>query len=209
MLGKTAPEGVLTRSGMTASESVSDGEVARRISRALLEFVARVPSTTEPRNPTPRERARAIATGAALRASAASGTLALPPGPAGIVLILPELLTVWRIQSQMVADIAGAYGRSATLSREQMVYCLFKATAAQAVRDLVVRIGGQYVVQQTSLATIQAVIAKVGVKVSHKAIVKSVSRVLPVLGALGVAGYAYYDTAQVAQIAIEMFERER
>jgi hypothetical protein len=108
----------------------------------------------------------------------------------------------------MVADIAGAFGKTGALSKQQMVYCLFKATAAQAVRDLAVRAGQRYVVQQTSFTVLQAVIAKIGVKLSKKALAKTVSRALPVIGALGVAGYAYYDTAQVAAIAIELFEKD-
>jgi hypothetical protein len=123
-------------------------------------------------------------------------------------LVLPELATVWRIQAQMVADIAGAFGKTGALSKQQMIYCLFKSTAAQAVRDLVVRAGQRYVVRQTSFAGLQAVIAKVGLNLSKKALAKSVSRALPVIGALGVAGYAYYDTAQVATVAIELFEKD-
>jgi len=192
----------------TQKKAISDEDVAQRLAKAILEYVSRIPQTTEPPNPSPHERARTIATNAALRASAASGTLSLPAGPAGLVLILPELVAVWRIQSQMVADIAGAFGKVGSLSREQMLYCLFKATAAQAVRDFVVRAGERYVVQRASMAMIQAAVAKIGVKVSQKAIAKAVSRALPVIGALGVAGYAYYDTAQVAKVAIDLFEKD-
>ena len=39
----------------------------------------------------------------------------------------------------MVADIVGGNGNKAELTREQMIYCLFRHTAAQAVRDLVAR----------------------------------------------------------------------
>jgi len=58
-----------------------------------------------------------------------AGTLALPPGPLGWMTILPEMVGVWKIQAQMVADIAALYGKTATLTQEQMLYCLFKHTA--------------------------------------------------------------------------------
>lgn len=193
---------------MAKAETVSQSDVSQRVTKAILDLVGTIPKTTEPPNPSPHDRARSIASSAALRASVASGTLALPAGPAGLLLVLPELITVWRIQAQMVADIAGAFGKTGALSKQQMIYCLFKATAAQAVRDLVVRAGQRYVVQQTSFTVLQAVIAKVGLKLSKKALAKTVSRALPVIGALGVAGYAYYDTAQVAAIAIELFEKD-
>ena len=63
-------------------------------------------------------------------------SLALPPGPLGYVTILPDLVGIWRIQAQMVADMAGVYGQQAFLSREQMLYCLFRHAAAQAMRDV-------------------------------------------------------------------------
>jgi hypothetical protein len=182
-------------------------DAAGRIASVILDFVSKTPKTAELANPSPRERARAIANRAALQASAVSGTLALPPGPAGLLTIVPELVAVWRIQAGMVADIAGAFGKT-NVMREQMLYCMFRHSAAQAVRDLVVRAGERYLVRKASLRVIEAAAARIGIRLTRRVIAKSVSRWLPVVGALGVAGYAYYDTAQVASTAIALFERE-
>jgi hypothetical protein len=108
----------------------------------------------------------------------------------------------------MVADIAGTYGKSAALKREEMLYCLFRHAAAQAVRDIVVRVGERFVVRRGSLRVVQSVVQRVGVNVTQRVIAKSVARWLPVIGALGVGGYAYYDTGQVAETAIEFFSKE-
>ncbi|MEK8032631.1 hypothetical protein AACH06_17560 [Ideonella sp. DXS29W] len=156
----------------------------------------------------PAEAARQTAASAAAKAAAAAGTLALPPGPLGWLTILPELLAVWRIQAKMVADIAAHYGKSASLTQEQMIYCLFKHTASQAVRDLVVRMGERFVVKKASLKALQMVAQRIGAKVTERGVSHGASRWLPVVGALGVAAYAYYDTAQVAKAAIELFERD-
>ena len=137
-----------------------------------------------------------------------AGSLALPPGLLGWLTILPELVVVWKIQSQMVADIAGIYGKEACLTREQMIYCLFRHTAAQAVRDLIVRVGQRYLVQRVSLRALQSVAERVGMRITQQAIGKGISRWLPVVGALGVGAYAYYDTGQVARTAIELFRHE-
>lgn len=183
-------------------------DVAGQVAGVILETVARVPATREPPSAVPQERARAIAGAAAIQASALAGTLALPPGPVGVLTILPELLGVWRIQAQMVADIAGAFGKVGGLGREQMLYCLFKHSAAQAVRDLVARVGERYVVRQAGVRVIQRAAAMIGLHVTRRTIAKSVSRWLPLVGAAGVAGYAYYDTNQVATTAIAFFERD-
>jgi hypothetical protein len=180
---------------------------AGRVAEAILGFLSEIPTTSEPLNPSPKDRARQIASAAARKACTISGALALPPGPAGLVTVLPDLVAVWRVQAQMVADIAGTFGKSAVLSREQMLYCLFKHTAAQAVRDLVVRVGERYLVRRAGLRVVEATAAKVGVKVTQRAIATSVSRWLPVVGMVGVAGYAYYDTTQVGATAISFFEK--
>jgi hypothetical protein len=174
--------------------------------QALLDVVATVPPTTELPNTAPRERARVIKAAASLKAAAISGTLALPPGPWGLAVVVPDLVTVWRIQAKMVADIAGAFGQSAELSQEHMVYCLFRHAAAQVVRDLTARVGERLVFQRATLKTLQYVARKLGVKISERALASSAARWLPVVGSIGVAGYAYYDTAQVAQTATELFE---
>jgi uncharacterized protein (DUF697 family) len=175
------------------------------LAKVILDVVTSVPPTTETAHAQPHERARVIQTAAALKAAAVSGTLALPPGPWGFAVVIPDLLTVWRIQARMVADIAGAFGQSASLSQEHLVYCLFRHAAAQIVRDLTARVGERLVFQRATMRMLQTIAERLGVKVSQRAIAKSAARWLPVVGSIGVAGYAYYDTSQVAATATELF----
>ncbi|PMU28911.1 hypothetical protein C1X89_34965, partial [Pseudomonas sp. GP01-A8] len=100
------------------------------------------------------------------------------------------------------------YGHHATLGREQMLWCLFRHTAAQAFRDLVVRMGDRLVFRRMSYAVVERVAKQIGIKLTRRTLGKGVSRWLPVVGALGVGAYAYYDTGQVAATAIALFEGE-
>ena len=186
----------------------SETGVGAKIAETILEFIAHIPSTDEVLSKEPSKRAQSIANSAAAKAALAAGALALPPGPLGWLTILPEMAAVWRIQAQMVADIAAAYGKSATLDREQMLYCLFRHMAAQAVRDIVVRVGERFLVRRASLRVLQAAAQKIGIRITQRAIGKGLSRWIPIIGALGVAGYAYYDSGQVAATAVELFEQE-
>jgi hypothetical protein len=179
-----------------------------RITEAILDFVSQVPASKVGNSKDPAGEARRLANRAAQRAALTAGSLALPPGPLGWLTLLPELIAIWKIQAQMVSDIAAAYGRHATLGREQMMWCLFRHTAAQAFRDLVVRMGDRLVFRRMSYGVAQRVAKQVGVKLTQRTLSKGVSRWLPVIGALGVGAYAYYDTGQVAATAIEMFEGE-
>ncbi|HEU0277839.1 MAG TPA: hypothetical protein VFQ95_08465 [Rhodanobacteraceae bacterium] len=181
---------------------------SQRIAQQVLDFMSDVPESRELPSEHPRARAEAIARVARRKAFLASSSLALPPGPLGWVTVLPELVTIWKIQAQMVADIAAACGQHAALTREQMLYCLFRHAASQAVRDLVVRAGERWIVRAASAATLRRAARRVGIKLSQRAIASSAARLLPVAGALGVGAYAWYDTHQVAHTALGMFSHE-
>ncbi|MBN8481647.1 MAG: hypothetical protein J0L88_08670 [Xanthomonadales bacterium] len=183
----------------------SPEDLSARITRHIVDLLARVPSTDESPVDDAGQRARAIAKAAANKAALTAGTLALPPGPLGWLTIVPELVTIWRIQAQMVADISGVFGVNARLTREQMLYCLFRHAAAQAVRDLVVRVGGRLIAQDVPLRVLERVAQAVGARVTRRLIGGGISRWLPVVGAVGVGAYAWYDTRQVARTAIRLF----
>ncbi len=181
--------------------------VHSRLTTAILDAVGHIPSTGEHRSGTPLERARQIASASAVKAALAAGALAAPPGLAGMVTLLPELATIWRLQIQMVADIAAVYGQKSKLTREQMLFCLFKASAAPAVGALVVIVGESVFVRRPTLLVLQNIAGKIGLKVTQRLLGKGIARWLPIVGALGVGAYTYYETGQVAQTAIELFEK--
>jgi hypothetical protein len=171
----------------------------------LLDLVGDIPTSDEPRSDDPRARSRALARAAAARSASAAGTLALPPGPLGWITIAPELYAVWKIQAQMVADIAAAHGKHHLLTREQMLYCLFSHTAAGAFRDLVIRMGERFVVRRAPLSALYAIANKIAIRIAQRSAGRLVTRWIPVLGALGVAGYVYIDTGRVADASIPLF----
>ncbi|WP_052697901.1 hypothetical protein, partial [Luteibacter yeojuensis] len=187
------------------TQGADRGESA--VAKAILEFVSRIPDSDVPKATRggAEEEARRLASTAANKAALTAGSLALPPGPLGWLTVLPELVAIWRIQGQLVSDIAAAYGKTAKLGREQMLWCLFRHTAAQAFRDIAIRVGDRLVFRTTATSVLQRLAGRIGVSVTKRAVGKGISRWLPVVGALGVGAYAYYDTGQVAKTAIDLF----
>ncbi|APW42664.1 hypothetical protein [Rhodoferax saidenbachensis] len=179
-----------------------------QLTDAVLALVLQVPGSQEQAVAQPALRAHVVARKAARNASLIASSLSLPPGFLGWLTVLPELLGVWRLQAQMVSDIAAVYGKHKTLGREQMLYCLFKHMSAQLFRDVIVRVGERALVRQTSLKLLQALVKQLGAQVTQTVIRKSAARFVPLLGAVGVGAYAYFDTLQVAKTAVELFERE-
>ena len=179
-----------------------------RFTQAILDTLASVPHSDVPKSSAPHVRALALSRSASRTAAAISGSAALVPGPLGLATLVLDLRGVWKTQAQMVADIAALYGKTSTLTTEQMVFCLFKHTAAHLLRDVVVRAGERYVVRRAGTKALAHIATRLGVTLANQALGKTVARYVPLAGALTVAGYAYWDTRSVAQTAIELFSHE-
>jgi hypothetical protein len=181
--------------------AVPPAATARDVEGAIERLIADVPP---PRTERVSDAARAserVAREAAQKAAVLSGSLALPPGPIGMLTVLPDLYLIWKVQRQMVADIFALHGREAELTRTHMLYCLFRHMASQVARDVVVRAGQRAVVTQLSAGAIAALLKTVGVSVTQRVAGTAASRWVPIAGAAAVGAYAYWDTLQVAKSA--------
>jgi len=183
-------------------------DVSSPLAEALHRLVAHVPLSRELESPDPKRRSEAIGKIASIKAAAISGSLALPPGPAGLLSIVPDLYLIWRLQGQMVSDIAASYGKTACLTREGMVYCLFKHGSAQLVREFVVRSGQRLLVRRASIDALQSALRTVGLHLSERLASTAASRWVPLLGSVGVGAFAYRDTARIARTAVEVFQSD-
>ena len=190
---------------MTAANDASPRPLGGVIER----IVADVPAARTHAVEHPDGAAERIARTAARRAALLSGSLALPPGPLGLATVLPDLWLIWQTQRQMVADLFALYGRSAELTRTHMLYCLFRHAASQVLRDVVVRSGQRFIVQQLSSRAMSTVAGKVGTALSQRVIGTAASRWIPLAGAAVVSGYAYWDTLQVAKTARALLAQPR
>ena len=168
----------------------------REVTGVIERVIADVPATRSHPVAHPDDTAMELARKAAHRAAIVSGSLALPPGPLGMLTVLPDIYVIWRIQRQMVADIFGLYGRSAELTRTHMLYCLFRHAASQVLRDVAVRAGQRVVLQQLSGGALKG-----GTTVTKRLAGSAAARWVPLAGAAAVASYAYWDTLQVAKTA--------
>lgn len=173
----------------------------RDVEGAIERTIADVPLPHTRQVADPDRQADVIAKVAARNAALLSGSLALPPGPFGMLTVLPDLYLIWKTQRQMVADIFALYGRSAELTRMHMLYCLFRHAASQVLRDVAVRTGQRVFVQQVSSGALKTIVSKVGITVSKRVAGSAASRWVPLAGAAAVGAYAYWDTLQVAKTA--------
>jgi hypothetical protein len=173
----------------------------RKVEGTIERIITAIPAPQTRAVGNPDEEAAAIARHAAQRAALLSGSLALPPGPLGLVTVLPDIYLIWKTQRQMVADIFALYGRTAELTRTHMLYCLFRHAASQVLRDVAVRAGERLVVRQLSSSALSSILRSLGATMTQRIAGSVAGRWLPVVGAVAVGGYAFWDTMQVAKTA--------
>jgi len=181
---------------------------AERTGLALMELVSSVPVTNEPVSSDPRTRSTMIVRKYCLETAALDFTSALPPGPLSWLTLLPALVGVWRLQAQMVSDIASCYGKSKILGSEQMLYCLFRHATGHLLRDIVTRVGSRLIVKRVALKGLQKLLRALGIRVTQRVIGRGLARTIPILGAVAIAAYAFYDTSNVGKTTIEFFSKE-
>ena len=187
---------------MAKARSKAAQDVSGRIATAIMGLVAKIPASKIKKQREPEAASGKRMNTAAAKAALAAGGLALPPGPIGWLTILPEMVAVWKIQAQLVSDIAAIHGRKGELGAEQMFYCLFNHVAPQAVRGLG---RGRERDAVASLEAMQAVAKKVAVRLSQRAFGRGIARWFPVVGASVVGAFAYYDTTKVGKTAADLF----
>jgi hypothetical protein len=183
-------------------------KISGKISQAIEKLITQVPVSNEIKLQDPRLQIDSLISKASWRAAQTAGLLAIPPGPFGMLTILPDLFAIWKIQSQLVADIAAVTGKSKFLGREAMLYCLFRHSAAHIVNELATRVAERVLVRKTSLKILQNLLEKLGVRVSQKILGRSLSRWIPVGGAIAIAWYAKHDTRCVGENARLFFQNE-
>jgi hypothetical protein len=181
------------------------GFIKEKSGELLFDLVSNIPNSAISLCHNPEEKIKLLTRKAALRAGALSATLSCPGGFVGVITILPDIAMIWRIQAQLVADIAASYGKIALLSRETMIWCLFRHTVSQLVRDLAVRAGTRVIVQTITLTAMRTLLRKIGLEASSRMVTRTFFRAIPLLGAIGSGTYAAYDTYEVGKTAEAYF----
>ena len=181
-------------------------KIKEKLSALLFELITDIPESLYTPSENSDDKIKKLIRQASFKAATVSATLSVPAGVTGVLTSIPYIAAIWRIQAQLVSDIAATYGKFAQLSREAMVWCLFRHSAAQLVRDIAVRTGSRIVIQKISLAALEALLKKIGLKVSTKFLGRVALRAIPAIGAIGNGAYSFYDTTEVGKTAAAYFK---
>ncbi|MBP7283719.1 MAG: hypothetical protein KBA66_19180 [Leptospiraceae bacterium] len=145
---------------------------------------------------------------AALKTAGISAGLSLPTGVFSIFTILPELFMVYRIQGHLIKDIASLYGKEALVTKELLIYCMFKQTSLHLVERLLEDVGTKIIIRPTTIRFIESILQKIGLNLSKNLIRKQMLKWLPLLGAALTGGFTYLDTKYIAATATGLFAKD-
>lgn len=177
----------------------------------LVELFAGLEDYRSPYAPTiqpPDNLIQELVQNASFKSGLVSATCSLPPGPLGILSILPELLFVYRIQGHLILDIAALYGKEVQVTKELLLYCLFKHGGAQVFRKIIEESSLKILIRPTTVRVFQTMLEKLGILISKSIIRKQFARWIPIGGAVVTGTFAYYDTKRVGKTAMDLFSKE-
>ncbi len=172
---------------------------------ALFRTLIEIPHSHEPEAVDPDVASDKIIRRSCKKAGLLSAALALPTGPLGLITLMPDLTGVWRIQSQMVSDIASAYGERRRLDREQMLFFLFRHSVSHLVGDAITRSGERYVVQKLSEKAFGNIVEKLALRIGSNLTLRATKIVFPLIGSAFLGVYSYHDTLQVGTTTKRFF----
>ncbi|PCI36276.1 MAG: hypothetical protein COB53_10175 [Elusimicrobia bacterium] len=188
----------------TTDRQLPDGFLMK-FENALEQIIIDIPTSSAKKSSDPAYGAKAFSAGAARDSALLSGTLSIIPGPAAIVTIFPDLLGVWRLQAQLVSDIAAAHGKSNALKKEVMMVCLFDHVCSDAMKDILARGGERIIVSSVSQQALAHALHVLTGTLIQRILSRVVARWIPIVGAGALAAYSYNDTKHVGKTAQKYF----
>lgn len=142
---------------------------------------------------------------ASAQTASISATLALPGGFTGLLTMAPEIYSIWRIQAQLIANIAYIHGKASLVTREQMLWCMFRQVGYGVVKEFVFQRGSVFVVKKMQDATFQQALQKLGLAMLSKQSVRFAGKIIPLLGSVSAGTLSYYDTKRTAVRAMKLY----
>jgi hypothetical protein len=144
---------------------------------------------------------------ASWKAFAVSTASGLAPGPVGWVTILPEIITVTKIQINLVYAVAKHYGQISKFTSGTLVL-IFANAAGIATRGAIARVGEKLIVRALSSKAVTALSQRIGVKIGARITQRVIGRWVPVVLAPVFGALSKSMTKKIGHQAIKLFSSD-
>jgi len=118
---------------------------------------------------------------AAWQAFAISTISSIPPGPVGMLTILPEVIAVTRLQVQLIFKIARYYEKETLVNRTIVALILGNAAGIATGRLLLKMPEGKIIIRRVAELGLQNFVARLGAKIMGRVIARIPGRWIPFL----------------------------
>jgi hypothetical protein len=132
----------------------------------------------------------------------------LLPGILGGLSVLPEMYSILRLQVRMIKDIAVLYGKEKYLTKELILYCLFKQNQIDLFSRSIQMSGTRLLLRSYSAELFQKLLNKIGFQVQKKTDNKFSTRIYSIFGSTIGGSVTYFDTRIVAYTAVVCFSKD-
>ena len=140
-------------------------------------------------------------------AFAVSSAAGLVPGPLGLAVIVPELISVARIQLHLVHRIARYYGLNSRLNRSILLLIFAEALGLTVGKSLARRVGNRLVVRALETQLARNAAEKIGARIVASAIRKGLARYIPLIAAPVLGAFSRSMTVRVGRQADKLFSQ--
>ncbi len=153
---------------------------------------------------TPQEMTRS----AAWKAFTVSTGAALPPGPLGWATIVPEIITVTKLQINLIYRIAKYYRQEQKVNSTILMLIFANEAGLALGRSLTRRVADRLIIRAVGSKAIRPMAQSIGTRIGSRISAKLVGRWIPVILAPVFGAFSKSMTAKIGQIADNLFTQE-
>jgi len=145
---------------------------------------------------------------ASWKAFAISAAAAIPGGPIGLALILPELAAVTKVQMNLIYRIAEFYGKRPQLNPTIILLIYANQAMISLEKQLLKKVGSRIIIKALSSKSLRPIINKVGAKIGSRVLGRLAGRWIPFVLAPIFGAFSKMMTTQIGIQCIKLFSQD-
>ncbi|MBP7510199.1 MAG: TerB family tellurite resistance protein [Prolixibacteraceae bacterium] len=193
-------------------EDAKTTEISKKMTQPIMDLItnffrSKVDDFSKDSDKPSSYEAQSIVNTYALKCSSVSGVAGLVPGPLGMLSIIPDIVMVLRLQTEMLAKLSVAYNKEKIVTKELVLFMLFQGVGAAGISFVAVK-AGQVIVKRASTRIIQRMVAMMGGRILQRAVARTAARFLPIIGASAMAIWVGYMTRKIGNTAKDLLSKD-
>lgn len=145
---------------------------------------------------------------ASLKAAALSAGIGILPGKFSLLGIVPEVFFLLKLQSRLVKDIAIILGKENYLTRNVLLYCLFKENKPDMVQAFIRMTSTRILIKPSSIEAVYSLFLMLLRKKSEQFAKSKNKYLIKIFSSLSAGSLSYIDTQLVGMTANSLFLSE-